>query len=70
MSDVFNHLIYVPIEAFYDYVKSGKFPKHLLRSVSSNIRAKHDYKIFAKIMNRAIKYLPPELEVEIRVIRK
>ena len=69
MCDHSNHLIFVPLEAFYDYVKSGNFPKRFLRSVLYNIRAKHNYKKFAKKIKKAIKYLPPELEVEIRVIR-
>ena len=63
--------------AFYDYVKSGPFPKHLLRSVSGSYGKKHNhkkfaknYKKFAKRMKKALKYLPPELEVEIRVERK
>lgn len=64
-----NHLIFVPTDSFYDYVKSGNFPKHLLRSVLSNLGAKHNYKKFAKRIKKAIKYLPPELEVEIRVTR-
>ena len=69
MCDGLNYSITVPAEAFYDYVKSGKFPKRFLKSVLFNIRAKHNYKKFAKRIKKAIKYLPPELEVEIRVKR-
>lgn len=27
MCDGLNHLIFVPTDSFYDYVKSGNFPK-------------------------------------------
>jgi hypothetical protein len=57
------------MEAFYDYVKSGKFPTSLIRSVVGNYGGKPNYKKFAKRMKKVLKYLPPELEVEIRVKR-
>ena len=61
--------IIVPIEAFYDYFKSGKYPTRFLKSVCCNVcnkKLKYNYKKFANRINKAIKYLPPELEIEIR----
>lgn len=61
---------YVPMEMFYDYVMSDTFPKYMLRSVVLGFGTKQNYKKFAKKLKKALKYLPPEIEVEIRVERK
>lgn len=64
-----SNKIFVPVERFYLYVTTAIFPKEALRSVVYNIGVKGNYDKFAKRLKRIIKYLPPELEIEIRVRR-
>lgn len=60
--------IIVPIDGFYDYINSSEFSKHksMIESRMSNVGKKSNYKKFAKIMKKAVKYLPQELEVIVR----
>lgn len=62
--------IYVPVEALYDYIKSGIFPRQYLKSTLSNGGAKRNYKKFVKLLKKAVKYLPPEIEVTVKAVEK
>ena len=58
----------VPIDGFYDYINSSEFSKHksMIESRMSNVGKKSNYRKFAKIMKKAVKYLPQELEAIVR----
>jgi len=59
------------MECLYEYINHPYYKpyKSLIYSKVCNVGKKSNYKKFAKRMKKAVKYLPPELEVEIRVTR-
>jgi hypothetical protein len=67
-----GHKIVVPLISLYDYMTHPLYSdfKSCIESRISNAGKKSNYKKFAKRMEKAIKYLPKELEVVVRVERK
>ncbi len=66
----FNKTI-VPIESLNKYISSPQWKayKFFIESQIANVGKKSNYKKFAKIMKKAVKYLPQELEVIVRAER-
>ena len=69
MTPGFDCKIIVPLEVFDKYVNHPNHNdyRYFYESRMSNVGKKSNYKKFAKRMRKAIKYLPEEFEVVVRV---